>query len=112
MTKRDAIARCLAESFPQARLAVEDLSSGHNKHETHFRAVLVDDQFADLGLVERQKKVSTALQKAGLLPYALSTFVFTETEWQEKKDSMVDVPLCHSKASDQPVWAPFRPNLT
>ena len=64
--------------------------------ETHFKLIIVTDDFVGLKLIERHKKVHKVL--AGLLDniHALSMHLFTSEEFKDNKSDL-ESPQCVNK---------------
>ena len=93
-SRASAIEQALAASFDLAHLEVHNESHQHSvpaDSETHFKLVLVTDEFAGTARVQRHRAVNRVLQShfdAGL--HALSLHLFTLAEWRDRHG---DVPL-------------------
>jgi len=64
--------------------------------ESHFKLVLVSDDFQDLSLVARHKMVYGILDselKNGV--HALALHTYSQAEWTNKQGQAPDSPLCH-----------------
>lgn len=85
-----AITAKLAEALSPAHLAVKDESHLHAGHagspghgESHFRLLIVADDFAGLSPVARQRRVNAILKEELAGPvHALTMRVMTPTEYQ------------------------------
>ena len=67
--------------------------------ESHFKVVIVSEQFAGQRLLARHRKVNAVLadELAGAV-HALALHTYTETEWQEKGHAP-RTPSCVGKPS-------------
>lgn len=88
----------LEAAFELAHLTVENESGAHNVapgSETHFKVVLVADEFAGLPLLVRHRRVNAVLadELAGPV-HALSIHTYTESEWGERFGSAPLSPPC------------------
>lgn len=85
------IESALAESFKPDYLRVDNESHMHSvpeNSETHFKVVIVSDEFEGKRLVQRHQKVYgvlTDLMQNGI--HALALHTYTVNEWSEDKDS-------------------------
>jgi BolA family transcriptional regulator, general stress-responsive regulator len=98
MTVRDDIARKLAERFALDHLEVENESGGHNVprgSETHFKVVLVAEEFADLRLLARHRLVNETLadELTGGV-HALAIHTYSPAEWRERFGQAPMSPPC------------------
>ncbi len=84
--------------FDLQHLDVSNESSGHNVpagSQTHFRVVLVSEDFADMRPVARHRAVHAVLadELAGGV-HALAVHTYTEAEWRERYGSAPLSPPC------------------
>ncbi len=90
----------LQRAFSPTYLLVENESRRHQVpegSETHFRVVLVAEQFVGLSRIERQRRVFRALEaelRDGV--HALSQYALTPEEW-EKSGQVPKSPDCAQK---------------
>ena len=64
--------------------------------ESHFKLILVANEFEGLSLVARHKliyKILDAELKNGV--HALALHTYTEAEWQKKQETAPESPPCH-----------------
>lgn len=86
MTTETRIREQLLHTFAPDYLDVVNESHGHNVapgSETHFKVVIVADQFSGLRPVQRHRQVYAALEeflKQGV--HALALHTYTPEEWQ------------------------------
>lgn len=81
MIMRDRIHNALAALEPQ-RLEVLDESHMHSRgQETHYKAVIVSEQFAGLNVVKRHQKVYATLGELMGQIHALAMHTYTPDEW-------------------------------
>jgi BolA protein len=90
--------RKLDAAFDLAHLSVVNESDGHNVapgSETHFKVVLVADEFTGQPLIGRHRQVNTVLadELAGGV-HALSVHTYTPAEWRERFGSAPLSPPC------------------
>jgi BolA protein len=88
----------LRETFAPLHIEVENESHMHNVpegSESHFRVVLVSDQFDGKALLQRHRAVNGALaeQLAGGV-HALALHTMTPNEWFEKGGEAPQSPPC------------------
>jgi len=98
MTVQDTIERQLREHFAPVHLDVANESNQHNvpaNSETHFRVVLVSEQFEGLRKVGRHQQVYQVLasQLAGPV-HALALHTYTPAEWQARQQEAPGSPAC------------------
>ena len=63
--------------------------------ETHFKLIIVSDDFSGLTLVKRQRKIYAILKNLLNNPiHALSMYTLTYEEWLLKKDNLLNSPNC------------------
>lgn len=87
----------LTRGFAPHYMSVENESHMHNVppgSESHFKVVIVSDQFAGKRLVQRHQMVYQQLQEelAGAV-HALAIHAYTQPEWQAKGEAP-DSPQC------------------
>ena len=88
----------LREALSPVRLEVLNESSGHTSKpgaETHFKVIIVSEDFAGMGLVKRHRAVHAAVQAqldAGV--HALSIQAFTPQEWTARGETVPPSPVC------------------
>ena len=88
----------LANELNPAHLEVINESSNHNVppgSESHFKVVLVSENFADKSLVQRHRMINKILQHElnGII-HALALHTYTEAEWQENHGNAPMSPPC------------------
>ena len=91
---QERIVSKLDARFDLQHLEVENESGGHNVptgSETHFRVVLVSDEFDNVGLLGRHRAVNEVLsQELEHGVHALALHTYTRDEWQKR---FGDAPL-------------------
>ena len=101
MTKEQTIEQKVKDAYTLTHNEIINESSMHNvppNSETHFKVVLVADEFQDLKLIERHRKLNELLKdelENGI--HALSLHLFTQDEWSAKDEQTKDSPLCAKK---------------
>ncbi|SBS33941.1 transcriptional regulator BolA [Marinomonas spartinae] len=98
MKIQNDIKRHLEEAFSPQYLDLENESYMHNVpegSESHFKLVLVSDQFAGKRLVQRHQLVYGALAKQMTLIHALAMHLFTPEEWSKRQVDVSASPNCH-----------------
>lgn len=89
--------KCVAE-FSPVHLQVINESSNHKVpkgSETHFKVIVVSDQFNGVTRVQRARRVMDLLRdemKAGV--HALSTKEYTKEEWVARGETVPPSPPC------------------
>lgn len=87
MTTEDLIRQRLMQAFTPTFLDVINESHGHRVapgSETHFKVVIVSEQFSGIRSVQRHRQVYAALTEAlegGV--HALAIHTYTPSEWEE-----------------------------
>ena len=97
MSVEKKIEHTLSDNFQLSHLEVINESHMHSgpNTETHFKVVLVSEEFKDVKLVQRHRKINELLKyelENGV--HALSLHLFTTDEWQEKDEYVKDSPPC------------------
>jgi BolA protein len=83
MSMQQKIEQSLAALAPQ-HLSVLDESHMHSRGlETHYKAVLVSEQFEGLNSVKRHQKVYATLGELMGQVHALALHTYTPDEWQK-----------------------------
>ena len=91
------IETALAALAPE-HLSVLDESHMHSRGlQTHFKAVLVSQQFEGLNRVKRHQKVYATLGDLMSEFHALALHTYTEAEWQAREEAP-KTPGCVSKS--------------
>ena len=97
MSVEKKIEHTISDNFEFSHLEVINESHMHSgpNTETHFKVVLVSEEFEDIKLVQRHRKINELLKyelENGV--HALSLHLFTKDEWKEKDEYVKDSPLC------------------
>lgn len=93
MNMRERIQQAISSLTP-THLEVSDESHLHSRGvETHYKAVIVSEQFEGLGLLRRHQAVHAALGQLMTRFHALALHTYTPTEWAERTDAP-DSPTC------------------
>ncbi|WP_078118284.1 BolA family protein [Thiosocius teredinicola] len=98
MQVQQQIEQKLRDAFAPLHLEVENESHMHNVpagSESHFKIVLVTEQFDGKPLLQRHRAVNSALstELAGQI-HALALHTMTPNEWFEKGGAAPDSPPC------------------
>jgi len=99
MTMQSNIESKINDALAPAHLEVMNESHMHNVppgSESHFKLVIVADDFAGVSRVARHQKINGIL--AGELKgsiHALSMETLTPEEWSAKGGKIMASPLCH-----------------
>ncbi len=96
MVIQQAIERKLADALTPQHLAVANESHMHSvppNSETHFKVVVVSEEFEGIRQVQRHQKVYKVLSEelAGEV-HALALHTYTSAEWEESQ--VPDSPNC------------------
>ena len=97
MSVEKKIEHTLSDNFELSHLEVINESHMHSgpNTETHFKVVLVSEEFEDVKLVQRHRKINELLKyelENGV--HALSLHLFTQSEWKAKEQHVKDSPPC------------------
>ena len=98
MTVQSTIEQKLASGLSLKHMEVINESDQHNVppgSESHFKLVLVSNDFADLMLIKRHRLINDILadELKGQI-HALSMHTYTEDEWHEKAGQAPMSPPC------------------
>ncbi|UTV27105.1 transcriptional regulator BolA [Photobacterium atrarenae] len=95
---QDRIQEKLHQAFAPVHLDVINESYMHNVptgSESHFKVVIVSDQFAGQRLIGRHRAVNTVLaDELANHIHALAIHTYTEDEWQAKQGEAPASPAC------------------
>jgi len=98
MTVQSRIEQKLASGLNLQHMEVINESNQHNVpagSESHFKLVLVSNDFADNMLIKRHRMVNTILEEELREQiHALSMHTYTEDEWHEKEGQAPMSPPC------------------
>ncbi len=88
----------LANNLKPAHLQVINESSNHNVppgSESHFKVVLVSEEFNDKSLIQRHRIINKILadELDGVI-HALALHTYTESEWQSNHGNAPMSPPC------------------
>ena len=97
MSVEKKIEHTLSDNFNLSHLEVINESHMHSgpNTESHFKVILVSDEFEDVKLVQRHRRINELLKfelENGV--HALSLHLFTKKEWKDKEEYVKDSPLC------------------
>jgi len=98
MNRAERIEATLAAALPLAHLEVVNESGGHHVpagSETHFKVVLVAEDFAAQGRVARHRHINGLLAgefAAGM--HALAIHAYTPSEWAARRGNAPMSPPC------------------
>ncbi|HKI73047.1 MAG TPA: BolA/IbaG family iron-sulfur metabolism protein [Pseudomonadales bacterium] len=98
MTVQTTIEEKLADAIDLKHLQVVNESSNHNVpagSESHFKVILVADEFDGERLVNRHRRVNQILadELAGSV-HALAIHTYTESEWRSRNGDAPMSPPC------------------
>jgi len=98
MTIQAIIEAKLAASLVLEHLDVINESGNHNVpagSESHFKVVLVSDEFSEQGLIQRHRRVNDILkEELANSIHALSIHTYTASEWVDKHGNVPLSPPC------------------
>ncbi|MBT4837558.1 MAG: transcriptional regulator BolA [Methylococcales bacterium] len=98
MTMQQTIETKLKETFSPTYLEVINESSNHSVpegSESHFKLIVVSDEFEDKRLIQRHRLINGLLSnelKTGI--HALALHTMTPNEWSAKSKTVPDSPNC------------------
>ena len=98
MQRKTQIHTLLSESFAVSHMELTNESHMHSvppNSETHFKVVMVSEDFEGLAKVKRHQqiyKVLSSLMQEGL--HALALHLYTPTEWQSVHGNVPASPDC------------------
>ena len=97
MSVEKKIEHTLSDNFDLNYLEVINESHMHSgpNTESHFKVILVSDEFEDMKLVQRHRRINELLKfelENGV--HALSLHLFTNNEWKDKEEYVKDSPPC------------------
>lgn len=85
-------------TFNPTHLEVINESSNHNVpvgSETHFKVVMISDQFEGLRLIQRHRMINEILHEELAGPiHALSLHLYTDEDWERRFGSARPSPPC------------------
>lgn len=94
MTKLFTIENALQSALQPVHLQVLDESHMHSRgQETHYKAVIVSEQFAGLNAVKRHQKVYAAMGELMQQVHALAVHTYTSEEWVQQGAAPAS-PVC------------------
>ena len=75
----------LHQSIDASLLQVINESKNHSRagDNTHFKVVIVSDDFIKQSMIQRHKKLNTMLEEIFKQVHALSIRAYTQTEWDQ-----------------------------
>lgn len=98
MTMREQIATQLTTAFCPIYLDVVDESHRHNVPpgaESHFKVVLVSEQFVGERLIARHRQIYAVLSDAlASTVHALALHTYTAQEWDDLQNKSLTSPPC------------------
>ena len=97
MSVEKKIEHTLSDNFDLSHLEVINESHMHSgpNTESHFKVILVSDEFEDVKLVQRHRRINELLKfelENGV--HALSLHLFTNNELKDKEEYVKDSPPC------------------
>ena len=94
---KEKIEKKLNSGIDTLFLEVINESPNHNVPdgaESHFKIVIVSDEFKDLRSVQRHQLIYKVLKEEMKLIHAIAIHPFTNVEWEERNNSSSDSPEC------------------
>jgi len=106
MTVQQIIAEKLIAALSPLHIEVVNESGNHNVpegSESHFKVVLVAEEFDGKRLIQRHQRVNKILaDELKNSIHALALHTYTRSEWQEKFASAPMSPRCHGGSAADP----------
>lgn len=103
MSVQEAIEKKLRQAFEITELLVENESHMHSvpvNSETHFKVVLVSEQFTGQRQVQRHQSMYRLLASELSGPvHALALHTYSPAEWQERNEASGEVGLAAAPSS-------------
>lgn len=98
MITQNIIHKKLSDGLPNIHLDIKNESHMHNvppDSESHFRVIVVSDQFADMKLLARHRTINSLLKEelSGSI-HALALHTYTPEEWKQRGESATVSPEC------------------
>ena len=87
----------LIDGMELLHLEIENESPNHNVEpgsESHFKVVVVSDEFIEKRLVQRHQMIYRILKEQMTKIHAIAIHAFTKDEWQEKTGQDLNSPNC------------------
>ncbi len=101
MSKLESIEQALQSALQPQHLQVLDESHMHSRgQETHYKAVIVSEQFAGLNAVKRHQRAYAAMGDLMQQIHALALHTYTPEEWSEQ-GSAPDSPTCRGGSKSE-----------
>ena len=105
MKVAETIEKKVDQSLKLNHLEVINESHNHSvpaNSETHFKLVLVSEEFMHKSLVQRHRMINQILSEELAGPvHALSLHTYTPQEWQERFGNIPLSPLCRGGSQKQ-----------
>jgi len=99
MSVQENINQKLVNSFTPTHLEVDNESHMHNVppgSESHFKVIVVSDQFKGKSLIQRHRLVNQSLtEELSNHIHALAIHTYTDEEWAEREFKELKSPPCH-----------------
>lgn len=103
MSIQSSIETKLGDALSTSVLEVTNESHMHNvpaQSETHFRVVVVSDDFSDKPLLARHRLINKLLsEELDGVVHALALHTFTSKEWASRGESASASPACRGGSS-------------
>ncbi|MFT7684897.1 MAG: BolA protein [Candidatus Azotimanducaceae bacterium] len=97
MLVQKAIENSLRNQIQIAELEVINESGSHNVppgSESHFKIVVISDDFIDMKLIARHRSINKILEKEIQIIHALTMHTYTTGEWLKKNGNSPQSPSC------------------
>jgi len=94
---KNLIEEKLRDDLDVSHLEVVNESNNHNVppgSESHFKVLLVSDDFLESKLITRHRRVNRILNEEIKLIHALSLHLYTLSEWKKKQQITPHSPPC------------------
>ena len=97
MIIQNEIENKLRNQLSISELEVTNESGSHNVptgSESHFKIVVISDDFADMKLIARHRKINGILAEELNIIHALTMHTYTLAEWARKQGNSPQSPPC------------------
>lgn len=100
MSLENIIKQKVETALAPLHLDIENESHNHsgNRENSHFRLVIVSNEFEGKRLIGRHRMVNTLMaEELANEIHALALHTFTPQEWDERNGNTTQSPVCSSK---------------
>lgn len=99
MSMQQQIETAIRQAFSVGLMQIKNESNMHAgpATESHYKLVLVSDDFEQVSRVKRHQMVYKVLANEMVQIHALALHTYSLNEWQKQGGSIPDSPLCAGK---------------